>query len=94
MDDLETIITCPLGSKCREVKDDKVHHCAWFVKMKGTDAQGEEHDKWNCAMAWMPILTTEVAGEVRGTAASVQSMRNLQDVRQKEAIQALEKRSV
>ena len=89
MDDLETVISCPLGSSCREVKDGKVHQCAWYVQMKGTDAQGEEHDRWGCAMSWMPVLITEVAGEVRGTAASVQSMRNLQDDRQREAIKAL-----
>ena len=91
MDDMETVVTCPLGSKCREVKDDKVHQCAWFIKMKGTDSAGDDHNEWGCAMAWMPILQTEVAGAVRQTSASVQSMRNLQDNRQKEAIAALEK---
>ena len=94
MSDIETVITCPLGSQCREVKDGKVHQCAWYLKMKGKDAAGDDHDEWGCAMTWQPILITEVAGAVRQTSASVQSMRNLQDTRQKEAIQALENHNV
>ena len=91
MDDIETVLTCPLGSECREVKDGKVHQCIWFVKMKGVDSQGDEHDKWNCSMAWMPILQTETSSQIVGTNASIQSMRNLSNDRQKEAIAALEK---
>ena len=95
MPDIETVITCPLGSKCREVNKEtgQIHQCAWYIKMQGQDTAGEHHDEWACSMAWMPILQTEVAGAVRQTSASVQSMRNIQDQRQVEAIQALEKHS-
>ena len=94
MSDIETKIICPLGmSACSEIVGGKIHKCAWLVRMKGQDAAGDDHDEDNCAMSWQPILITEVAGQVRGTNASIQSMRNIQDVRQKEAIQALEKHS-
>jgi len=78
MDDLETVITCPLGSECREIKDGKVYQCRWFKKLRGKDAAGDEHDEWDCAISWQPLLTTEVAKQVVGTNASIQSMRNEQ----------------
>jgi len=95
MTEIETVSVCPLGmSACSEIVGGKIHRCCWLVKMKGTDAAGDAHDTENCAMSWMPILITEVAGAVRQTSASVQSMRNLTDQRQKEAIQALENHNV
>ena len=86
---MDTVITCPLGSECEEIRDNKLHRCRWFIKMQGTDAQGKAHDEWNCAMSWQPILQLEVAMTNRQTASSVQSMRNANDSRQHEAIQAL-----
>jgi len=73
---METCLTCPLGAKCEEIKDNILHRCIWYVEMKGTDSAGDEHNEWNCAMAWMPILQTEVATSNRGVAASIESMRN------------------
>lgn len=86
---VDVVITCPLGSTCEEVKDGAIHRCAWHTKMKGTDASGEEHDEWGCAISWMPILQTEVASTNRGVAASVQSFRNENTKRQDIAIGAL-----
>tara|TARA_R110000803_G_scaffold34529_4_gene75315 strand:- start:1467 stop:1727 length:261 start_codon:yes stop_codon:yes gene_type:complete len=74
MDD--EVITCPLGSTCYEIKDNKPHRCAWHVKMKGIDASGEEHDEWGCAISWQPILMTEVAKAGRGNTAATESFRN------------------
>jgi len=86
---METVTTCPLKSKCEEVKRNKIHRCAWYTKIVGTDAQGNEHDDWNCAITWQPILQLEVAQTNRQTASSVQSMRNANDKRQAQAISAL-----
>jgi len=95
MTEIETVSVCPLGmAACSEIVGGKIHKCAWLVRMKGRDAAGDDHDEDNCAMSWQPILITEVAGAVRQTSASVQSMRNLTDQRQKEAIQALENHNV
>jgi len=69
-------VTCPLGSKCFVVKNDKIYRCAWHVKLSGTDAQGKEHDEWGCAIAWMPLLQIEVAGTNRGQTAAIESLRN------------------
>ena len=87
---METVITCPLKSKCEEVKRNKMYRCAWYTKIAGVDAQGNEHDDWNCAITWQPILQLEVAQTNRQTASSVQSMRNANDKRQAQAISALQ----
>jgi len=90
---IDVVITCPLGSTCEEIVDGKIHRCAWYTEMKGTDAQGEEHNDWKCAMAWMPILQVEVAGTQRGVAASVNSMRNENVKRQDLALKAMNEAS-
>lgn len=73
---MDVILDCPLGKKCEEIIDNKLHRCRWYKQLQGTDAQGNEHDEWDCAVAWMPILQIEVAGAGRNVAASIQSHRN------------------
>ena len=85
---MDTIITCPLGSKCEEIIDNKLHRCAWFVKLEGTNPQnGERIDQEKCAMAWTPLLMIEGNGATAGINASVQSLRNETVERQNIAIQ-------
>lgn len=73
---IETVMTCPLGSKCEEIRDNKLHRCAWFTEVKGTNPQtGENTDEKACAIAWLPILQIENAGVSRSTADAVISMR-------------------
>jgi len=86
---MEEVVTCPLGSKCEEIKDNKIHRCAWHVKMVGTDAGGKDHDEWGCAMTWQPILLAENTRTNRGQTAAIESMRNENNARQSEAIAAL-----
>jgi hypothetical protein len=75
--DIKTVLTCPLGSKCEEVKDGAIHRCAWFIQMAGTDpTTGKEVDQRNCSMAWMPILLVENSGQQRKTGAAIESFRN------------------
>ena len=76
MADLEATITCPLGSVCEEIKNDKIYRCAWYTEMQGLDASGEPHDESRCSMAWMPILQTEMSGTNRGQTAAIESLRN------------------
>lgn len=76
MTDLKVVVTCPLGSTCTEIKDDKIHRCAWYTEMQGMDASGEQHDESRCAIAWMPILQTEMSGTNRGQTAAIESLRN------------------
>ena len=75
--DIETLLTCPLGSKCKEVKDNKIHQCAWFIKLAGKNpTTGEDIDEYGCAMAWTPILLIENANTNRGQTAAIESLRN------------------
>ena len=75
--DIETQLTCPLGHKCKEIKDNKINQCAWFIQLQGQHPQtGEAVDEFGCAMAWMPTLLIENAKVSRGTSAAVESFRN------------------
>ena len=75
--EIQTELTCPLGSKCEEVRDGKIMRCAWFVKMAGQNPQtGDQIDEQGCAMHWLPVLLVENARTSRGTAAAVESFRN------------------
>lgn len=75
--ELKTILTCPLGHKCEEARDNAIHRCAWFVHLRGRNSNtGEEQDEKGCAMHWMPVLLIETAGAARGTSAAVESFRN------------------
>ena len=77
MDELETVSTCPLGSKCREIIDGKIHQCAWYIKLVGKDPQShEQHDEWGCAIAWQPILSVEMARTNIGQTEAIESFRN------------------
>lgn len=74
---IETVMTCPLGSKCEEIKDNKMHRCVWFIKMEGTNPNtGETMDEHGCAMSWLPILLVENSQQQRRTGMAVESFRN------------------
>jgi hypothetical protein len=75
--ELKTVLSCPLGSKCQEIKDGAIHQCAWYTKMAGENPQtGEVVDEYGCAMTWLPILLVENARTNRSTSAAVESFRN------------------
>jgi hypothetical protein len=74
---LEIEYTCPLGSTCEEVKDNKIYRCSWYTKMVGLDPNtGKEVDDWACAMSWMPMLQVEMSSTNRGQTAALESFRN------------------
>lgn len=73
---IETVLTCPLGSKCEEIKDNKLHRCAWFTELKGENPQTKELiDEKACAIAWLPLMQVEVAQTQRASNESVISLR-------------------
>jgi hypothetical protein len=75
--ELKTVITCPLGSQCEEIKDNAIHRCAWFQTFAGTNPNtGETVDEKGCAMAWLPILMIENSKQQLSTGAAVESFRN------------------
>lgn len=74
---IEVVLTCPLGSTCETIKDNKIHRCRWFVKLAGKNPQtNEDVDEWNCAITWSPILLVENAMTNRGQTAAIESFRN------------------
>ena len=63
---------CPLIQK-----DCKEHKCAWYIQVQGTDPQtGADISDWRCAIAWMPIMSIEIASKANQTGAAVESFRN------------------
>ena len=77
MSDIKTLLTCPLGSKCEEIKDGAIHRCAWYTKLAGTNPNtGEVMDEHGCAMSWIPMLLIENSMQQRSTSAAVESFRN------------------
>lgn len=75
--EIKTVLTCPLGSTCTEIKDGAIHKCAWFIKLAGTNPNtGERVDEEGCAMRWVPTLLVENSMQQRSTSAAVESFRN------------------
>lgn len=74
---IETVLTCPLGSKCEEVRDGKIHRCAWFTQLAGVNPNtGEQTNEKACAIGWLPVLLVENSMQQRSTSAAVESFRN------------------
>jgi hypothetical protein len=75
--ELKTVLTCPLGAKCTEIKNDTIHRCVWLTKLMGTNPNtGEKMDEEGCAMSFLPILLVENSMQQRSTSAAVESFRN------------------
>ena len=75
--EIKTVLTCPLGAKCEEIKDGAIYRCAWYTKLAGTNPNtGEVMDEHGCAMSWIPMLLIENSMQQRSTSAAVESFRN------------------
>lgn len=63
---------CPLiKKKCVE------HKCKFYTLIRGTNPNtGEEIDRWDCAVSWMPMLAVEISQKSNQTGAAVESFRN------------------
>lgn len=74
----DIIYTCPLGSVCEEIKDNKRHRCRWYIKLKGQDPQADKQiEEYRCAMEWKIIIGLEHSKFERQTGAAVESLRNV-----------------
>ena len=77
MSDIPVVVSCPLGSKCEEIKDGAIHRCAWYIQMEGVNPQnGQTFNKKDCAIAWQPLLSIEMARTNQGQTAALESFRN------------------
>lgn len=74
---MEIIYTCPLGSQCEVIKDNKLHRCRWYVKLKGKDPQSDQEiEEFRCTEEWSVLLKVENSLFQRQTGAAVESLRN------------------
>lgn len=63
--------TCPiLKDVCIESK------CKWWTHVMGTDGQGKATDKYDCAIAWMPVLAIEISSKTRQNTATLDKVSN------------------
>ena len=75
----DVIFKCPLGEKCKEIKDNKEYRCRAFVRITGEDPQDPsiKYDEVRCSIfEWLPILLMNIDKGIRGTTESVVSMRD------------------
>lgn len=87
---VETRLTCPLGSNCEKIVDNVLERCAWFITLQGDSPQdGKEVSESKCAMAWQPILIIEGNRESMRTNQSIQSLRNETVKRQNLALEVV-----
>jgi hypothetical protein len=74
---IEKNLFCPLGCECEKIENNQIHRCRWFVRVAGQNPQnGQQVDRDDCAITWLPTLTLETARTNRGTASAVESLRN------------------
>lgn len=67
-------MTCPLH-RAPMVK--VCHACPLWIHVRGKHPQSDaEVDRWDCALAWMPVLLIENSQKQHQTGAAVESFRN------------------
>ena len=68
-------VICPIfKEKCIE------HSCKFYVKLTGVDPNsGLSIDKYDCAIAWLPVLLIEVAQKTNQTGAEISKLRSSVD---------------
>lgn len=77
MNEIKVMLSCPLGHKCEEIKDNAIHRCAWYTKLVGENPNtGTKIDEWGCSMSWLPVLLVENSQQQLHTGAAVESFRN------------------
>lgn len=77
MTNIPVKMSCPLGSKCEEIRDGAIHRCAWYAMIQGQHpTTGEMIDEWRCSIAWQPILMVEMSRTNRGQTKAIESFRN------------------
>ena len=63
---------CPLiQKKCKE------HHCKFFTQIMGKNPHtGEDVNRFDSAVTWLPMLLIEGAQQTRQSGAAIESFRN------------------
>lgn len=75
--DVEIVKTCPYGSKCREIKNNKMYVCHMLVESRRVNVHTQEETKDElCAIPFLTILMADNVAATRGTQAATESFRN------------------
>lgn len=78
--EIVTVRTCPLGSVCEEIKDNKIYRCHWYIGVMGSHKNSNgteiEEERFACAIAWLPTLQLEMSKTNRGQTSALESFRN------------------
>ena len=88
MDGIKVVERCHMGPefKCEEIVDGQLVRCKQYMQVRGTDAQGREHDSWDCSFKWTTILMLDQNRERMSTTAAIDKLHNSLVIRQREAI--------
>ena len=79
---VDTILSCPLGHECEKIgkhpktQEDVLIRCRWYQKMRGVSPSGEEIDRDDCVMAWLPVMLQENARQTLGVNAALSDFKN------------------
>jgi len=73
---MNIVKTCPLGSECEEIKDNKIHRCHFFTEIVGHDENGKETVQEECAISLLPMLLIENCKNTLKTTTATESFRN------------------
>lgn len=85
--DERKVMSCPLNGKvCDNGRREdfpktgplqQIMQCRWWTHLLGKDPQSKkEVDQWDCAVAWLPITTTETAQMANQAGASMDKVAN------------------
>jgi hypothetical protein len=67
-------LTCPLH---RKPMSQVCATCPWWTQVRGKNPNtGDEVDRWDCSLAFLPMLLVETAQQSRQNGAATESMRN------------------
>lgn len=80
------VMCCPLNGKlCKSGRREDFHkdetgtpiQCRWWTHLYGKDPQSDKViDQWDCAMAWLPVTSTEGAQMTRQMTATLDAHRD------------------
>lgn len=67
-------LICPLHKKAME---HVCHKCPWWTQIRGKNPNtGEDVDRWDCSLSFLPMLLIENSQQARHNGAATESMRN------------------
>lgn len=77
MSSIPTVLTCPFGHKCEEIRDGAIHRCHLYQNLKGQHPETKETiETVGCALAHVPLLLTTLGRETYKTSQAIAKFNN------------------